>query len=268
MWISRYICIFIIYSFMGWVYETIYCTVKSGKWENRGFLYGPICPIYGTGAVAITVIMKLALEKGIQLSVWQVFIISVLGSAVLEYATSWTLEKLFHAVWWDYSDLPFNLHGRISLFTSLGFGLGGLLIVYGIAPFIARVVGQIPAIMMELLALCATFVLAVDVTLTVTALHHFDRVVLHIEESFNHRMETVVDTAVQQSNRIRENVLGNGRFVSERLYSLGDISRDAIRRIHSFRDKNQQRETVRNSLLQIIQRVTKHRTEQESKEEG
>ena len=81
MWISRYFVYFVIFSFFGWIYESIYCTIKSKRWENRGFLYGPLCPIYGAGGVGITAI-------------------------VLEYGTSWTLEKLFHAYWWDYSEMP------------------------------------------------------------------------------------------------------------------------------------------------------------------
>jgi len=83
MWISKYVCLFIIYSFMGWVYETIFCTIKGGKRENRGFLYGPICPIYGTGAIAASLIMKLTLENQIELSWWQIYLISVVGSAAL-----------------------------------------------------------------------------------------------------------------------------------------------------------------------------------------
>ena len=57
MWVSRYVCLFMIYSFMGWVYETMFCTIKEGRWMNRGFLYGPGCPIYGVGAVTISVLM-------------------------------------------------------------------------------------------------------------------------------------------------------------------------------------------------------------------
>ena len=162
MWLSKYVCLFMIYNFMGWIYETLFCIVKGGKWENRGFLYGPICPIYGTGAVAISVIMELTIGKGISISPWQVFTISVIGSAVLEYFTSWALEKTFHAVWWDYSEFPFNYQGRISLFTSLGFGLAGLLVVHVIAPFTENAVGHIIPIMIELLSLCFIFVFAVD----------------------------------------------------------------------------------------------------------
>ncbi len=257
MWISKYVCLFIIYSFMGWIYETIFCTVKGGEWENRGFLYGPVCPIYGTGAIAASLIVKFALENRIELSWWQIFLISVAGSAVLEYVTSWALEKLFHAVWWDYSNLPLNLQGRISLFTSLGFGLGGLLIVYIIAPFTENVVSFVPPIILELLALVFIFILAADLTLTVTALHHFDRMVMRMDETFNSRMETIVDATVRQSARVKDRIVDNGRLVNERFNSLSAFVKRTVRRVYSFRDGNKQKETLKNSLLLKIQKLTK-----------
>lgn len=265
MWISRYVCLFIIYSFMGWVYETIFCTIKGGKWENRGFLYGPVCPIYGTGAIAISTIMELTLESQIELIWWQIFLISVVGSAVLEYVTSWALEKLFHAIWWDYSNLPLNLHGRISLFTSLEFGLGGLLIVYIIAPYTVNCVDFIPPLIMELLALCFVFLFAVDLTLTVTALHHFDRMVVRMEDRFNHRMETIVDTTVQQSALIKERIVDNGNLINERLNSLSSFMKGTVRRVYSFRGKNEKQETVKNDLLLKIQEFTKYEKNQKDK---
>ena len=249
MWISKYVCLFMIYSFMGWVYESIFCTIKGGKWENRGFLYGPVCPIYGTGAVAISVIMNLTLGNGVVLSAWQIFAISVIGSAVLEYVTSWALEKLFRAAWWDYSKLPLNIHGRISLFTSLGFGLGGLLIVYVIAPFTERLVGHVPPILLELFALCFLFVFAVDLTLTVSTLHHFDKIVLQMEDNFNHSMEVIVDNTFQQSSRIRDSIIRKGRSVNEQISMLSGFTKSTVRRIYLFRDRDGQRKLMKNNIL-------------------
>ena len=125
MWVSKYFVYFVVYSFMGWLYESMYCTIKGGKWENRGFLYGPICPIYGAGAVALTAIDDYLHYINFQYEWWQVVLVSMLGSMVLEYTTSWILEKLFHAYWWDYSDIPFNINGRICLPCTLGFGAAG-----------------------------------------------------------------------------------------------------------------------------------------------
>ena len=141
MWLSRYFVMFALYSVLGWVYESTFCTIKEGKWENRGFLYGPIVPIYGVGATGITMVYD-ALQNyaGYSLNWWQVFLIGYLGSIVLEFGTSWVLEKLFHAVWWDYSNMPFNLQGRVCLPCSLGFGAAGLLVIYGLYPLMNRIV--------------------------------------------------------------------------------------------------------------------------------
>ena len=210
--------------------------------------------------------MKLTLENQVELSRWHVFFISVVGSAALEYATSCALEKLFNAIWWDYSNFPFNVHGRISLFTSLGFGFGGLLIVYVIAPFTENTVSYISPLIMELLALCFIFLFAVDLTLTVTALHHFDQIVVNIEETFNHRMETIVDTTVRQSARVKARIVDNGHLINERFDSLSGFAKGTVRRVYSFRDKNEQRKTVKNNLLLSIQRLTKRGKVQKDKD--
>ena len=128
MWICKYFVYFIIFSFFGWIWETIYCTVKNREWANRGFLFAPLCPIYGVGAVAIILVANNIGVSNYQW--WHIFIIAVLGSMVLEYVTSWLLEKLFHAYWWDYSDMPLNINGRICLPCSLGFGVAGLIVIY------------------------------------------------------------------------------------------------------------------------------------------
>lgn len=268
MWISRYVCLSMIYSFMGWVYETIFCTIKDGKWENRGFLYGPVCPIYGIGAVAISIIMEETLGKGAALNAWQIFIISTIGSAVLEYVTSWGLEKLFHATWWDYSSFPLNIHGRISLFTSLGFGFAGMLIVYIIAPFTVNTLGHITPIVIEFLALCFSFIFAVDLTLTVTALIHFDRTVAQAEDIFNHRMEAIVDVTVQQKNLIKENLNKKRHSVNEQIAALSRFTKSTVRRIYVFRDRDEQKKTIKNSILSRLRNAANRNSHTEEDDES
>jgi hypothetical protein len=88
--------------------------IKNKKWADRGFLYGPVCPIYGVGAVSLTAIAEAVSERSADgYAWWQVFLVSFFGSIILEYVTSWALEKLFHAYWWDYSNMPLNIHGRV-----------------------------------------------------------------------------------------------------------------------------------------------------------
>ncbi|MCI9532900.1 MAG: putative ABC transporter permease [Lachnospiraceae bacterium] len=164
MQVSELFIWFILYSIMGWVYETLYCSIKGLKWDNRGILLGPYCPIYGVGAV-LDVLLCGSLGSG-----WAVFFACMAGSAVLEYATSYGMERLFHAVWWDYSRLPLNLHGRICLPCSLGFGAAGLLVLYGIHPHMARLTSFLPMNLQELGALLFMAVFAADCTLTADSL--------------------------------------------------------------------------------------------------
>ena len=254
MWISRYVCLFIVYCCMGWIYETIYCTVKGGKWENRGFLYGPVCPIYGVGAIAISLVVGAVKTSGASIVPWQIFVVSVVGSAVLEYVTSWALEKTFHALWWDYSDLPFNLHGRISLFTSLGFGGGGLLVVYVIAPFTEKMIDGIAPIWMEFWALFGVALFMMDATLTVTALLHFDRMVIRMEESFNKNMESFVDNAVQRTASLKQDFQSKQAVMSERLEGMGAYVHPAIRRVRILRYADENRKRIGNTLLEVIKK--------------
>lgn len=155
---------FMFYSIVGWIYETIYCSIKGLKWDNRGMLIGPYCPIYGVGAVA-DVLLCSHLD-----SVTAVFFCCMFGSAVLEYSTSYATEHLFHAVWWDYSKLPFNINGRICLGCSLGFGVAGPIVLYGIHPYMVRITDSIPFVAQEAVSLFFMAIFAADCALTADSL--------------------------------------------------------------------------------------------------
>ncbi len=155
---------FMLYSILGWIFETIYCSIKGLKWDNRGMLIGPYCPIYGIGAVADVLLC------GNMDSAPAIFFSCMLGSAVMEYTTSYVTEHLFHAVWWDYSRLPFNLNGRICLGCSLGFGVAGLAVHYGIHPVIICITEPIPLDAQEAISPLLMFVFAADCALTADSL--------------------------------------------------------------------------------------------------
>ena len=120
-----YFLFFIIYSFLGWLLEVTVKLVEDQRFINRGFLIGPVCPIYGFGAL----LLQLLLNKYIN-DPWTLFIMIILTCSVLEYSTSYILEKLFHTRWWDYSRKKFNINGRICLETMIPFGIFGLIIMY------------------------------------------------------------------------------------------------------------------------------------------
>ena len=133
--ICKYIIYFITYSFLGWVMEVVLKLINEHKFVNRGFLIGPVCPIYGWGVLFIVLLID-----GNFSDILSVFLKSILICSILEYSTSFVMEKLFKARWWDYSNKRFNINGRICLETMIPFGVMGSLIVIFVHPFIVKTV--------------------------------------------------------------------------------------------------------------------------------
>lgn len=254
MLLCRWLVYFVIYSFMGWVYETIVCTIRWKKWENRGFLYGPICPIYGTGAVGSMIVIDIVDQRGISYSWWQVFIFSMLASIVLEFTTHWVLEKLFHAKWWDYSYMPLNIQGRVCLPFSIGFGLAGLLIVYVINPFVYSITEWISPLGYELMGLISMCFIGMDIALTASALAHFDVYISEAQEAWNAHMEQVVDSMEERGAQVKQQLVGgmgersaqiklrlaeekerfSREYISGRIGAMTPVARQAIRRVVTY----------------------------------
>jgi len=137
--IAIYFLLFITYSIAGWIMEVTCKSIEAKKFINRGFLIGPYCPIYCCGAVAITILLHRYTNDWIVL-----FFMSMIACGILEYATSYVMEKLFHARWWDYSRRKYNINGRICLETLIPFGILGLLIMYVTNPFILKYLTRLP----------------------------------------------------------------------------------------------------------------------------
>lgn len=131
--ISYVFLLFIMYAFLGWIVEVINAYVHLKKFVNRGFLIGPYCPIYGVGLILITTFLKEYTDSYIV-----VFVMSMFICMTLEYFTSYIMEKLFNARWWDYSSKRFNINGRICLETTIPFGLGGMAIMYIVNPLFEK----------------------------------------------------------------------------------------------------------------------------------
>ena len=187
---ALYFVEFVLLSLVGWVYECTYCTIRTGEWQNRGFLYGPICPIYGAGAVAAIMISHhFPALFSPDSPGWRVFCITAALSAVLEYTTSWVLERLFHAVWWDYHDMPLNLNGRICLPATTLFGLAGLAIVKLLVPLETELAAHAMPLLCESLSLVLAFAVGIDTGLTVDGLIRLGERLDLMQEEFDATME-------------------------------------------------------------------------------
>lgn len=136
--ISYYFLIFFIYSVLGWIMESTYVSIGQKKFVNRGFLIGPYCPIYGYGSL----IMIIYLEQ-YKDNILTVFILGIAICSFLEYITSYLMEKIFKARWWDYSDKKFNLNGRVCGKNALLFGIGGLIVIYLVHPIIETLISKL-----------------------------------------------------------------------------------------------------------------------------
>ncbi|MEG0073072.1 MAG: putative ABC transporter permease [Clostridia bacterium] len=147
---------FFVYSFLGWIFEIICVSVSEKKFVDRGFLIGPYCPIYGFGSMA----MVLLLEK-YQDDIVALFVMSVVICSILEYVTSYIMEKIFKARWWDYSHKKFNINGRICLFNSIVFGFFGCIVTLVLNPRIVKLICISPPIVLYIIlgVLLCTFIL-------------------------------------------------------------------------------------------------------------
>lgn len=144
--VENYIALFFIYSFLGWLMESVGDTIKKKKFVNRGFLIGPYCPIYGVGVILITILLRKYNDD-----IWITFFMSLLICGTLEYLTSYIMEKLFKARWWDYSQRKFNINGRICLETLIPFGIAGTFIIYIANPFFLKYINMIPDMVIHVL---------------------------------------------------------------------------------------------------------------------
>ncbi len=188
--VSGYFIWFIIFSVVGWIFETIFCSVVDGFYQNRGFLYGPVCPIYGLGAVFCIGVADVANHYGYydRFSAWQVFLIGYIFSAVLEYSVHYLLEKKFHATWWDYKNMPLNINGRICVPASTLFGLSYMFIFKFVYPLVLKMRTDVPSGVTELVAMILVALLAVDAALTISALKSFENELRAMDDVVNTNM--------------------------------------------------------------------------------
>lgn len=173
----QFLWIFFVYAFLGWCTEVSYAALRTGKFVNRGFLNGPVCPIYGCGVVVVLV--GLTPLKG---NFVLLFLGSVVLTSVLELATGFVLEKLFRQRWWDYSDKPFNLGGYICLEFSIMWGFACLFVVDILHPSIEFFIRLIPHTLGWVLLGLFSAAMAVDLAATVRTIAKINRQLDQIDQ--------------------------------------------------------------------------------------
>lgn len=164
---------FMIYSIIGWMIEVSYHAVTMGKVVNRGFLNGPLCPVYGSGVLMVLMVVDLCGEWfGFETDlsrakVIELFIIGIIFATLIELIAGFLLDQLFHARWWDYRDRRFNLNGYICLEFSIYWGLGIAFVLRVIQPVFENIVSSIPVRISWILLSAFYIIFMVDIILTV-----------------------------------------------------------------------------------------------------
>ena len=198
---------FFLYSFFGWIWESCYVSLREHRWVNRGFMHGPMLPLYGSGAVSVLII-TLPVRDNLPL----VFIMGMIGATLLEFFTGMIMESLFHVRYWDYSHLKFNIKGYICPVASLCWGVFSIMMVKVVHIPIEEVILKIPMTIADGLAFVLTVVAAVDFT-----------------QSFNEAMDmkkmlAQLDETKVQIQKLQERIREASEEMSEKLRTAaGDV---------------------------------------------
>lgn len=192
-----YFVLFIIYSVLGWIVETLTCSLLQKKWvKDRGFLMGPYCPIYGTGALAM--ILFLSQYKHDLLTF---FILAIVYASIIEYFVSYLLEKLFKARWWDYTDKKFNVNGRICLSNCVLFGFMGILVVYFVQPFLFNLLSYIPKPYFIAVALVIFVFFLIDIIISFSIISKLKLNLQNIRKDSSSEIADAVNKVLNQNKK-------------------------------------------------------------------
>ena len=181
---------FFIFSFVGWIVESFYCSVGEKKLINRGFLYGPMCPIYGTGCI----VMHLTLTRLFDYP-WAVILAGMVICDIVEYITSFAMEKLFNARWWDYTGYFLNINGRICLKHTIFWGIGAYAYIYIVQPFHLIWYTAVPVLYRRIALYVILGIFLVDLLFTVKA-------AMNIRKIFN-RINRIRNTIIELADKVQ-----------------------------------------------------------------
>lgn len=236
----QWLLFFFIYCFLGWVWESCYVSAKNREWINRGFLHGPMLPIYGSGAIIV-----LLCTIGVRDQIVLTFLFGMIGATILEYVTGACMERLFRVRYWDYSHMPLNLKGYICLPVSLGWGVFSVLLMRVIHVPIENLVLQIPERIAEVVSVVCSSAFAVDFTLSFSEAMDLRDMLIRLSDS-NEKIQ-----------RLQKRLEVVSAFAEDGLmqYQMKREERKMSRKEFLERMIERQRENRRMMLVELIDRV-------------
>lgn len=231
---SNIFLMFLLFSFVGWCAEVLYVGIFfEHKFINRGFLHGPICPIYGFGGLVILLLPQQLYTTWVPL-----FFASMILCTCVEYFVSWLLEKLFHTLWWDYSHYKFNINGRVCLLNSVLFGFMGVLGVHFIFPYVQASLNLLGLFWATIFSEVGAVLLTIDLLFTLRRLVDFNATMERIKmfteslrDQYSHEAWFKNDSIMDMMQSVREHIDGRKDKAAKKVLAR-------IEHIHEFRNKN------------------------------
>lgn len=210
MSLGMYILIFYTYSFLGWCFESFgsIFNPRVKKFVNRGFLIGPICPVYGSGVVLITFLLRKYADD-----IPALFFLSMLVSGTLEYLTSYFMEKLFNARWWDYHNRKFNINGRVCLEMLIPFGIGGTVIAHFLNPMFIDFFSKIDPKILTIAIVLMVFTNIVDYIISFVVISRFKKAVYSEADNTEEISEMVKEVTKEKLEEEKQNVIRTRRRI-------------------------------------------------------
>lgn len=263
--LQAYFLLFVIYSFLGWCLEVICKKIEYKKFIDRGFLIGPYCPIYGWGSIIITLLLYRYSYDPLVL-----FVMTVITCGILEYLTSWVMEKLFKARWWDYSQRKFNINGRICLGTLVPFGLFGLLLTYVTNPFFLNIINSFSPNTLNILSIVIGAIFFVDNIISFIVISGFRKTTV----KFNR--EGISDNTEEITKKVKE-VLFNKSLLHRRIINaypkfvsiktrIAEIKTEIEENINEVKESiNEKKEEVKNTITEKAKLVSNNINEKKEK---
>lgn len=199
---EKWVMLFFAYSIIGWIIEVVDNYIEKGRFINRGFLIGPYCPIYGCGGLLITIF----LEKYSN-DILVLFILSMVLCAVLEYFTSYIMEKLFHIRWWNYTNYKFNINGRICLEMMIPFGFLGVILICYINPILNNIFN---AVSINLFNVCTYILMGLFILDSIVSL----RIIFGLEDIVTNVKQ---DSTEKVTNQVRKIIIDSNKELYHRI---------------------------------------------------
>ncbi|MCR4591164.1 MAG: hypothetical protein K5668_10140 [Lachnospiraceae bacterium] len=259
---------FMIYSLVGWMVEVAFHAVTVGKVINRGFLNGPLCPVYGCGVILVLSVLDIignafGIETGLEdASALLLFAVGLVFATLIELIAGFLLDKLFHARWWDYRDRRFNLNGYICLDFSIVWGLAIAFVLRVIQPFFDNIIDLIPVFLGQILLAVMYVIFVIDLILTVMTILKLNKQLEHMQ-----KMEAAI---LRLSDGMSEVIATNTMKTVDKIEEekqKGEVRKEKIRAsVEEYREnlseKAEERKNERRQKLQALEERYAHMKKQ------